>query len=300
MSAGRVLARAGIRLAFNSGHVASAAIAYYGLVSMFPLILLLLSALGFIFPVTALADRIIQVGVDLLPGSGEFFRQSLNQLVVHRGTLGLAALITLYWSASGAFHSLGRTLDLVWDTPVDPDPDTAFLGPVRAHPSVGIWRRVRALGIVLGVGGLLLLSIAATTYLKLAERIQALPRVGPFGPNTVMSLFGLLPVLVTALVFLAIYALIPRRPPPWRGLVAGTLAATVLFEVAKSCFAWYATRIESYSWVYGSVTATIVLMVWFYVAALIVIYGAEVGAIVRARAYSEPIFRRRGTYPATR
>ncbi len=274
----RVLVRAGQRLTFNSGHVAAAAIAYYGLVSLFPLVLLLLSVLGFVFPVTTLAERLVGLAADLLPGSADFFRQSLLQLVVHRGSLGLTALVTLYWSASGAFISLSRTLDLVWETPVNPDPDAAFLGPVRMHPMVGVWRRVRALGIVLGVGLLFLLSVVSTTYLHVAETLD---------------LLSLVPVLATAAVFLGLYALIPRRPPPWRALWPGTVAATVLFEVAKGSFAWYAAHLRRYAWVYGSVTTTIVLMVWFYVAAVIIIYGAEVGAVVRARAFG-PLGRGRG------
>ncbi len=288
VEAGRVLGRAGKRLAFNSGHVWAAAIAYYGLVSLFPLVLLLLSVLGFVFPVTTLADRLVAYGSDLLPGSGEFFRQSLLQLVLHRGTLGLTAVVTLYWSASGAFTSLGRALDLIWDTPVAFDHATAFQGPVRVPPSVGVWRRVRAMGIVLGVGLLFLVSVLATTYLRLAERVQSLPRLGPLGPNTVMALLGYAPVVITALVFLGIYALIPRRPPPWRALWPGALVATGLFELAKGSFAWYAMRLKSHAWVYGSVTTTIVLLIWFYVVAVIVIYGAEVGAIVRARAWGPP------------
>ena len=264
---GRALFLAGQRLAYNGGHVSAAAIAYYGLVSLFPLVLLLLSVLGFLFPVTALAERLVAYGADLLPGLGDFFRQSLEELVLHRGSLGLTALVTLVWSASGAFASLSRTLDLVRE------------GPVRAPASVGFWRRVRAVGVVAGVGILFLLSVLATTYLRLAERVQALPRVGPFDPNTVMGLLGVAPVLVTALVFLAIYALIPRRPPPWRALWPGTVVATGLFELAKGCFAWYALHLRRYAWVYGSVTTAIVMLVWFYVVALVVIYGAEVGAI---------------------
>ena len=276
---GRALFLAGQRLAYNGGHVSAAAIAYYGLVSLFPLVLLLLSVLGFVFPVTALAERLVAYGADLLPGLGDFFRQSLEQLVLHRGSLGLTALVTLVWSASGAFASLSRTLDLVWETPLTVDPGQAFAGPVRAPASVGLWRRVRAVGVVAGVGILFLLSVLATTYLRLAERVQALPRVGPFGPNTVMGLLGVAPVLVTALVFLAIYALIPRRPPPWRALWPGTVVATGLFELAKGCFTWYALHLRRYAWVYGSVTTAIVMLVWFYVVALVVIYGAEVGAI---------------------
>lgn len=290
-----VLVRAGQRLTFNSGHVAAAAIAYYGLVSLFPLVLLLLSVLGFVFPATTLADELVQFAADLLPGSAEFFRASLDQLVAHRGPLGVAALVTLYWSASGAFISLGRTLDLVWETPVDVDPDRAFLGPVRAHPLVGVWRRLRALGIVLGVVFLFLLSVLATTYLRLAERVQALPRIGPFGPNTAMEMLNLVPVAVTFLVFVGVYALIPRRPPPWRAVWPGAVAATVLFEAAKGSFAWYAERLEGYAWIYGSVTATIVLLIWFFVAALIIIYGAEVGAVAQARWASGT-----GAGPATR
>lgn len=288
LGGGRILGRAGRRLTFNNGHVWAAAIAYYGLVSLFPLVLLLLSVSGFVFPVTTLADKLVAYSAELLPGSEEFFRQSLRELVLHRGSMGLAALLTLYWSASGAFTSLSRALDLVWDTPVTFDQTTAFLGPARVPPSVGVWRRVRAMGIVLGLGLLFLVSVLATTYLRLAERIQDLPRLGPFGPNTGMALLGLVPILVTVLVFLGLYALIPRRPPPWRALWPGALVAASLFELAKSSFAWYATRLRSHAWAYGSVTTTIILLIWLYVVSVIVIYGAEVGAIVRARAWGPP------------
>lgn len=282
---GRVLWQAGQRLAQSGGHVSAAAIAYYALVSLFPLVLLLLSVLGFVFPVTTLADRLVRLGADLLPGSADFFRESLDQLVVHRGTLGLTALATLYWSASGAFAVLSRTLDLVWDAPpVQPDRTVASPGPARPSLSAGIragiWPRMRALAIVLGVGLLFLVSVFATTYLRLAERLQSLPSLGPFGPHTAKTLLGLAGVGVTAAVFLATYALVPRRPPPWRALWPGTLVATGLFELAKSSFAWYAMRLKSYQWVYGSVTTSIVMLVWFYVVAVVVIYGAEVGAVV--------------------
>ncbi len=280
-SLGRVLWLAARRLGFNRGPVAAAAIAYYGLVSLFPLVLLLLSALGFVFPVTTLAERLVRYAADLLPGSADFFRESLNQLVVHRGTLGLTALVTLYWSASGAFAALSHTLDLVWDTPVCLDPKGPLPGPVRLPPWAWVRRRLRALAVVLGVGLLFLLSVLATTYLRLAERLQSLPGLGSPGSEAARALLGLASLSVTAFVFLAIYALIPRRPPPWSALWPGTLVATVLFELAKGSFAWYATRLRRYEWVYGSVTTPIGMLVWFYLVALIVIYGAEVGAVSR-------------------
>ncbi len=274
-----ILGRAGQRLGYNGGHISAAAVAYYSLVSFFPLVLLLLSVLGFVFPLTTLAEKLVTLGGDLLPGMSDFFRESIRQVVQSRGTLGLTALVTLYWSASGMFATLARTLDLVYDTPVNLDPALAFAGPVKMPPLAGVVRRLRAMGVVAGVGVLLFLSVLATTYLRLAERAAAAPRLGPFGPNTALALLRALPILVTAGVFLAIYAAVPRRAPPWRSLLPATVTATVLFELAKSTFAWYATRLRANSWIYGSLTTTIVLLVWLYIIAVVVIYGAEVGAV---------------------
>lgn len=192
----RLLFQAGQRLTYNGGHVSAAAVAYYALVSLFPLLLLLLSGLGFVFPAGILADRLIRHGADLLPGTGDFLRQSLDELVAHRESLGLTALVTFYWSASGAFNALARSLDLVWDTPVVFDRTAAFAAPVRVSSRVGLMRRLRALAVVAGVGFLLIVSVLATTYLRVAERLEALPRVGPFGPETAKTVLSVAPVAV--------------------------------------------------------------------------------------------------------
>lgn len=280
------------RMVLGGRHALAAAIAYYGLLSFFPLILLLLSVLGFVFPATALADQLTRLSDELLPGSGSFFEQSLAQLVAHRGSLGLTALVTLYWSASGAFTALSGALDQVWGVPGAPGetgrPGSAGSaggsgGPPHGMAAqgrfAGIGRRLRALALVLSLVALFAVSIVATTYLRLAEWLRDLPSVGPLGPETASGLLSVVPVLVTAIVFLAVYAFIPTRRPPWRALWPGTLVATVLFELAKGGFAWYAARVRLYAWVYGSVTTAIVLLLWFYIVATVLIYGAEVGYV---------------------
>ncbi|RJQ08387.1 MAG: YihY/virulence factor BrkB family protein [Bacillota bacterium] len=269
-----ILALAGRRLVRGGGQVWAAALAFYALVSLFPLVLLLLSALGFIVPVSALAQRLIASGAALLPGAADLFRDTVVQLVASRGTLGLTAAVTLYWSASGVFAALSRMLDTVWSTGDSP---RAAGGPAPASLA-GVWRRLRALAVVLVVGILFLASVFATTYLHLTERVRSLPTLGPLGPEAARLVLWTGGALATATVFLAVYALVPSDRPPWRGLWPGALVSTALFEGAKVCFAWYADRLETYAWVYGSVTTPIVMLAWFYVVALIVIYGAEVGA----------------------
>jgi membrane protein len=88
-------------------------------------------------------------------------------------------------------------------------------------------------------------------------------------------------LLMTAALIGAVYTLVPYQRLPWRDLLPGLLVAAVSIEIGKSVFVWYIETATNYSTVYGSVSSIIVLLIWLYFAARVVLFGAEVIAVNR-------------------
>ena len=89
--------------------------------------------------------------------------------------------------------------------------------------------------------------------------------------------------LTTGMLVGAVYTLLPYRRLPWRDLLPGLLVAAVLIETGKSLFVWYVETAANYSAVYGSVSSIIVLLIWLYFSARVVLFGAEVIRVSRSQ-----------------
>ena len=84
-----------------------------------------------------------------------------------------------------------------------------------------------------------------------------------------------MPLVTSVLLFEIAYVLLPNLRVRWTHALPGALLAAVLFEAAKLGFAWYVSNLASFSLVYGSLSTVIVLMVWIYISAIILLIGAE-------------------------
>jgi membrane protein len=103
--------------------------------------------------------------------------------------------------------------------------------------------------------------------------------------NTVLDVIAnrTVGLLATGLMVGAVYALIPYQKLPWRDLLPGLLVAAVLIDTGKSLFVWYMETAANYSAVYGSVSSIIVLLIWLYFSARVVLFGAEVINVSRSQ-----------------
>jgi membrane protein len=243
-----------------------AALAFYTLFSVAPILIIALAVAGYLFgPQTAETDLLSQLR-ELTGDAGAEALRNLLSSAHYSDKKGLAAaigLITLLVGATSVFGELQRALDVVWGTPEGNSHD-AWWELVR--------RRLLSFGMVLGVGFLLLVSLLASAALGalggwLELRFPVLRIVLPV-LDVAMS-FGM-----TVLLFAMIYKYIPRQAVAWRDVWIGAGVTALLFAVGKSLIGIYLGR-SSFSGAYGAAGSLIVLLLWIYYSAQIFLLGAE-------------------------
>jgi membrane protein len=265
-----------------------AALAYYAMFSIFPLILLLLASLGFVLRYW---DAAIDVQQEVLSTVAQHFSPQLGEtlgqiLIVLRDKAGPATgigLVTLLIGASGVFHQMDQSLRKIWRVPQEKQPSGALrvvLGLVKD--------RVMSFGMVLALGLLLLISLALTGITQaLLGALSHLPLVG----GAAGFLVGFIVTLcLNTLIFALLFKYIPGARVRWRDIIPGALATALLWEMGKRALALYLQH-SSYVNAYGAVGAAMALMVWVYFSSQILFFGAE---------FTEVYSRRYGTRPPQR
>lgn len=245
----------------DATHMA-AGLAYYAVLSLFPLAVGLIGLIGLVFESEAAEREILNFLHDYLPGTSGLLEANVESSGSVRGLLGVVSFLGLFWSASLLFGAISRSVNRAWDIHQD--------RPFYID-------KVRHIAMAFSVAPLFLMSIGATTALELIGSVE-LPFVGEvdllhdYGINL---LSRLLPLLFTLMIFLLIYKFTPNTRTHWRYVWPGALLAAVLFEVAKSTFVFYLENIANYEEVYGSLASVVILLAWTYFSGLILIVGAE-------------------------
>jgi membrane protein len=243
-----------------------AALAYYTLFSVAPILIIAVAIAGYVFgPDTAQA----QVFAQLQALIGDAGAKAIGDLVSNahysdkKGLAAAVGVVTLVVGATSVFGELQNALDRVWQTPPEQKP-------------VGWWRfargRVLSIGMVLGVGFLLLVSLVASAGLAAFGGW-----LGVFLPQLQI----VLPVLdlilsfaMTVLLFGLIYKYVPRETIPWSDVWIGAAVTALMFTVGKSLIGIYIGK-SSFNSAYGAAGSLIVLLVWIFYSAQIFLLGAE-------------------------
>ena len=248
----------------DATHMA-ASVSYYAVLSLFPLIMGLIAIVGLVADSPGRQEQVIDFVVDFLPGSEEFVRDSVEGVVKFRGVLGIGSIFGLLWAASAVFGSITRVVNRAWD--------------IRENPPF-YKNKPRQLSMALGVAALFALSVAVTSVLQWATTIEIGGRTvaDALGGGVVALVLRLPAFFISVTIFLGIYKFIPNTRTYWRFIWVGAVIAAVLFEGAKNLFLWYLGNFASYDQVYGNVTSVIVLMLWTYFSAFILIFGAELAS----------------------
>lgn len=227
--------------------------------------------------------RDVSVG-DLTLGSGELTVRPDNLVLdtirgvsQGSGALAIAGLVGMMWSASAMFGAIRRSLNLAWNVE-------------GGRPVVR--QKLLDLAMVGGIGVLLAASIAATATLRTLREISD-DALGPLSTGTgpFWSVVPyVLPAFLTFTVFLFIYRYVPSVHHTFREVLPGAVLATVLFELLKNLFALYVAKFNNYAGAYGALGGILLFMLWTYLAAVILLAGAELA--------SEYTRTRRGLVPA--
>jgi membrane protein len=178
-------------------------------------------------------------------------------------------LIGLFWTASSGVGAITRAINRT-------------LGAKRPHSAVLL--KVRYFLTTVAVSVFLILSVGVTVSLEVLANLDlnALRRLG-VEPGTIENLAGWATGLLFAFfTFALIYKVTPYIETRWRQVLPGALLGAAVFELGKRGFLLYLGRVANFEAVYGSLSSIIVLLLWLYVSALVLLLGAEYN-IVRWR-----------------
>ncbi|HEX5544620.1 MAG TPA: YhjD/YihY/BrkB family envelope integrity protein, partial [Nitrospira sp.] len=232
----------------------AASLAFFSLLSLFPLAFLLLYGVSFFVSQDVIGEQfMLSFLKEFLPSLGERLAQELHRISVLENVRWLVFL-SFFWFGGLVFYELDYTLNVVFESM-----------PER-HPLIST-----AISIALvGSTGLLLLTAYVGTQ-TIAFLTDYAPRL--WGLNLVALAahdFHLTYTLPFTLAFLAVsllYRLVPRRRPRWRAAMAGALTFSVLWVSAKLLFVGYSDYATVYARLYGSLLEVVLLLLWVYYSA---------------------------------
>ncbi len=242
-----------------------AALAYYTLFSLAPLLVIAIAIAGLVFGDEAARGQIVGTIGGLVGQQGAEAIQSMIQNASKPSTGILATIIgfvTLFLGASGVFGELQQTLNTIWE--VTPKPTKGIMGMLKT--------RIFSFTLVLGTGFLLLVSLVISAGLAALGKYMSglVPGLDFLWQivNFVVS-FG-----VTTLLFALIYKIVPDAEIEWRDVWVGAAFTALLFSVGRFAIGFYLARSATAS-AYGAAGSLVILLLWLYYSAQIMFFGAE-------------------------
>ena len=243
----------------------AATIAYYAVLSLFPLAIGMVSLFSLVLESDRVQEEVQRFFHTYLPGSHGILTANVEAVNNIRGVLGILSIFGLLWSSTLLFGAVTRVVNRAWDI----ERDRPFY-----------IEKPRNLLMALSVAPLFMISIALTTGLQVlgSEDFPVLGRLSFLEHNAINALARPVPFIFTLTIFLLIYKFTPLARTYWRFVWPGALVAALLFEAAKSIFVFYLENYAVYERIYGTLASVIVLLAWAYVSGLIVVIGAEVSS----------------------
>ena len=249
----------------NQGLLLAGAIAYYALLSIVPLLILIIIALSHAIEQSELLDTVSRYLEWLTPGQSKAVVVELANFLAHRDVMGPVLLVTMLFFSSLGFTVLENAMSIIF------------------HHRVAIRRRhflVSALLpycyiLLLGVGLLLATLVAGVLQALGTQSVDFLGRT--WSLNTVSRvLLYLLGLAGEVFVLTSIYLVMPVGRLSLRHALIGGVTATVLWEITRHILVWYFATLSQVQLVYGSLTTAIAVMLSLEIAATLLLLGAQV------------------------
>ncbi len=240
----------------------AASIAFFGFLSLFPLLLGLLAIAGAVLESESLREQILAWVQEFFPVGADLVTESIESLVSRRGAAGAASVILLFWSGRKLVGAKSRGINRT-------------LGLERDH--VAILSPLRDFVLAILIAALMLFSAAIA---PLANLLDDMPFEILHSDALSIAADRFLGIAATAALIGVTYTLLPYRRPAWSQVWPGLLVATVLVELGKQLFVLYVDRASSFDSIYGPVSSIIVLMLWLYFFSRVVLFGAAINYVL--------------------
>jgi membrane protein len=247
----------------------AAALTYYGVMSLFPMVLVLVALLGIFGEYPRTSDALLRIINDIGPSSAvDTFRKPIQGVVQSKGgagaLLGVGLLLSL-WSASGYIGAFMRANNAIYEVK-------------EGRP---FWK-LRPLQVAVTLGVVLLITLVAIGIVITGPIARAVGGEIGLG-NEAVTLFNIVKWPVIVLVLLTIIGVlyyvapnVKHRSFPW--ITPGGVLAMVLWGLASAGLAFYASKFGSYQKTYGTLAGVILFLVWMWVSNIALLLGAELNS----------------------
>jgi YihY family inner membrane protein len=249
----------------NQGLLLAGAVAYYALLSLVPLLILIVIALSHVVDQDQLLEALsIYIGW-LVPGQGDAITNELANFMAHRDVMGWVLFGTMLFFSSLAFTVLENAMSVIF------------------HHRVAIRRRRFLVSavlpycyiVILGLGALLVTLVTASLQAMGDKTVVVLGRDWYLGGVSGVLLY-LLGVMGEILILSSIYLVMPVGRLSWRHALIGGATAALLWELTRHVLSWYFETLSRVGEVYGAFTTAIVVLLSLEILATLLLFGAQV------------------------
>jgi membrane protein len=247
----------------------AAALTYYGLLSLFPALIALVSIIGLFGDPQTTTSKVTEIVTSIGPKSAaNTFSGPIESITSHRSRAGFAFVIGLgvaLWSASGYVGAFMRASNIVYETP-------------EGRP---FWK-LRPLQILVTLVIVILLAIIALALVLTGPIVDAV--ASPLGiGSTAQTIWSIAKWPVLIAIFMLMLAILYYASPnvKMRGfkfITPGSLVALLVWVVASALFAFYVAKFGSYDKTYGALAGVVVLLMWMWITNLAILFGHELNA----------------------
>ncbi len=257
----------------DKGFKMAAALSYYAVFSIAPLLIIVIAIAGFVFGDEAVRGQIFYELRNLIGGDGAIMIETMVKGAADKTTGIFATILSailLVLGSLGVFIELQESLNIIWG--VEPKPGRGIWGFIKL--------RLVSFSMVVVTGFLLMISLIINSaitmiYTFMSEKFpMLLPAAFIF--NNLASL------IVITLLFALIYKILPDVNISWRYVWLGSIITSVLFTIGKYLIGLYLGS-SSFSSTYGAAASLVVLFVWVYYSGLILFFGAELTQLYRKK-----------------
>ncbi len=247
----------------------AAALTYYGLLSLFPALIAMVSLLGLFGDPTSTTRSLTEIITELGPQSAaDTFQGPIESITENRSTAGFTFVLGLalaLWSASGYVGAFMRASNVIYETP-------------EGRP---FWK-LRPLQLTVTLAMILLMVVLALGLVATGPILDAIS--GPIGlSDTAVTIWRIAKWPVMAAIFLLMVAVLYYASPNvklrgFQWVTPGSLVAIVVWVIASALFALYVSNFGSYDKTYGTLGGLIALLVWFWISNLAILFGHQLNA----------------------
>jgi membrane protein len=247
----------------------AAALTYYGLLSLFPALIAMVSLIGIFGDPKTTTSTLTEIITEIGPESGaETFKGPIESIVENRSAAGFAFVLGLaaaLWSASAYVGAFTRASNIVYETP-------------EGRP---FWK-LRPLQIAVTLAMIVMMALLAVGLVLTGPVVSAI--AGPIGlSGTAVDIWNIAKWPVMAAIFILMVDVLYYTTPNvklrgFKWVTPGAIVAIVVWAIASALFALYVANFSSYDKTYGTLAGLVVLLLWFWITNLAILFGHQLNA----------------------